>query len=79
MTKYSIEPTPFVVELDKHELGPQLQAALKDRTGRKTVPNVLVNGVSIGGGDEIVELHQSGALSSKLEDLGSKRVKVSSV
>lgn len=79
LNKYSIEPPPFVVELDKHEMGPQLQGALKEKTGRKTVPNVLINGVSIGGGDEVVELHESGALPSKIEDLGNKRVKVSAV
>lgn len=79
MKKYTIEPAPFVVELDKHDLGPQLQEALKEKTGRKTVPNVLINGVSIGGGDEVVELHQSGELASKLEELGNKRVTVSSV
>lgn len=79
LNKYTIEPAPFVVELDKHELGPQLQDALKDKTGRRTVPNVLINGVSIGGGDEVVELHETGALVSKLEDLGAKRLKASPV
>ena len=68
-----------MVELDKHELGSQLQAALKDKTGRGTVPNVFINGVSIGGGDEVVELHESGTLVSKLDDLGAKRLKVSPV
>jgi len=79
LNRYTIDPAPFVVELDKHELGPQLQEALKEKTGRGTVPNILVNGVSIGGGDEIVDLDKNNDLISKLEDLGNKRVKVSPV
>ena len=29
-------------------------------TGRATVPNVIVAGKSIGGGDELVEMHRKG-------------------
>lgn len=59
---YSITPPPYVVELDHHELGPALQAALGKSTGRATVPNVLINGKSIGGGDDIAKLHSDGTL-----------------
>ncbi|KAL0936438.1 glutaredoxin domain-containing protein [Colletotrichum truncatum] len=76
LNKYSIEPAPFVVELDKHPLGPQLQAFLGEKTGRKTVPNILVNSVSIGGGDDIVELDEQQKLLPRIVDLGQKKVEM---
>ncbi|KAJ5951411.1 uncharacterized protein N7479_009824 [Penicillium vulpinum] len=69
---YSIEPKPFVVELDQHPLGPYLQALLAKSTGRRTVPNVLVSGKSIGGGDDIAALDQSDELASTLRQMGGK-------
>ncbi|KAK2058944.1 glutaredoxin [Colletotrichum caudatum] len=76
LEKYSIDPAPFVVELDQHPLGPQLQAFLGQKTGRKTVPNILVNSVSIGGGDDIVELDHQKKLVPKIVDLGQKKVEM---
>lgn len=67
-------PAPFVVELDKHSLGPKLQEVIAGNTGRKTVPNILVSGRSIGGGDEIEAMDESGELSSKIKQLAGKRV-----
>jgi hypothetical protein len=63
-----------VVELDLHPLGPGLQAALLKSTGRKTVPNVLINGKSIGGGDDVAELDESGTLEAKVKEMGGKRI-----
>ncbi|QUC18173.1 uncharacterized protein UV8b_02414 [Ustilaginoidea virens] len=77
LDKYTITPEPFIVELDQHPLGASLQAALAHMTGRKTVPNVLVNGVSIGGGDDIVDLDNQNKLARKIQMLGNKRVQVS--
>ncbi|OQO04934.1 hypothetical protein B0A48_07952 [Cryoendolithus antarcticus] len=71
---YTITPPPYVVELDQHELGPGLQAALLKSTGRRTVPNVLINGKSIGGGDDIQELHETGKLAETVQAMGGKRV-----
>ncbi|KAL3435297.1 thioredoxin-like protein [Aspergillus tetrazonus] len=72
LEKYSIAPAPFVVELDQHPLGPQLQSLLGENTGRRTVPNVLVNGRSIGGGDDIVALDEHDELASRLKSLAGK-------
>ncbi|KAJ5160574.1 uncharacterized protein N7482_007578 [Penicillium canariense] len=69
---YNISPPPFVVELDQHPIGPALQQLLKENTGRGTVPNVLVNGKSIGGGAEMAALDESDELASKLRQLGGK-------
>lgn len=72
--QYKINPPPYVVELDEHPLGPALQAALGKQTGRKTVPNVLINGKSIGGGDDVEELHQSNKLVAMIKKMGGKRM-----
>lgn len=71
---YSITPPPYVVELDEHKLGEGLQAALGKSTGRRTVPNVLINGKSIGGGDDVGELHESGKLIDTVQSMGGKRI-----
>ncbi|EGZ77023.1 glutaredoxin [Neurospora tetrasperma FGSC 2509] len=73
---YQIDPAPFVVELDQHPLGPGLQAELGDRTGRKTVPNILVGGISIGGSDDIAKLDQEKTLIEKIMSLAGKRLTV---
>lgn len=43
-------------------------------TGRRTVPNVLINGKSIGGGDDVAELHDEDKLASKISTMGGKRI-----
>jgi glutaredoxin len=77
LDKYHIDPDPYVVELDKHPQGAALQTVLYKTTGRRTVPNILVNGVSIGGGDDIADLDNQNKLEGKIKMLGNKRVKVS--
>ena len=72
--KYIIDPPPFVVELDQHPIGLQLQALLADKTGRRTVPNVLINGVSIGGGDDVADLDAKKTLIDKINELGGKKI-----
>ena len=62
------------MELDQHPLGSGLQAHLAKSTGRRTVPNVLINGKSIGGGDEVEALDTSGALIEKVKSMGGKRI-----
>ncbi|KAL8947928.1 MAG: hypothetical protein Q9222_005831 [Ikaeria aurantiellina] len=74
LEKYTIVPTPFVVELDEHRLGSGLQAALEKSTGRRTVPNVLINGKSIGGGDDVQKLDMDGELVGKVKNMGGKRI-----
>lgn len=72
--KYTITPSPFIVELDEHKLGAQLQLQLEKLTGRRTVPNILISGHSIGGGDDVWELDQTGELIKKIKLLGGKRI-----
>ncbi|KAI9699012.1 MAG: hypothetical protein M1836_003201 [Candelina mexicana] len=74
LEKLKIVPPPFVVELDEHPLGIGLQFALQKSTGRQTVPNVLINGKSIGGGDDIEDLDEGGLLVEKIRSMAGKRV-----
>lgn len=74
LDKYSIVPAPYVVELDKHEMGAALQAQLAKLTGRRTVPNVMINGKSIGGGDDVAALDDSSTLIEKVQSMGGKRM-----
>ena len=72
--KYSIVPRPHIVELDKHPLGAALQNLLEKTTGRRTVPNILINGKSIGGGDDIEASEIAGTLVEKIQSMGGKRI-----
>ena len=62
------------MELDQHELGPGLQNKLEKTTGRRTVPNVLINGKSIGGGDDVKALHEEDKVIEKITSMGGKRI-----
>ncbi|KAL1306759.1 hypothetical protein AAFC00_005422 [Neodothiora populina] len=71
---YNIVPAPYVEELDLHPLGARLQAALEKSTGRRTVPNVLINGKSIGGGDDVANFDAEDKLVDLIKSLGGKRI-----
>ena len=71
---HSITPKPYVIELNERDDGPGLQLLLMKTTGRRTVPNVLVNGKSIGGGDETEMLWKSGELPARIKQMAGKRV-----
>ncbi|XP_059982968.1 glutaredoxin 2 isoform X2 [Lagenorhynchus albirostris] len=51
-----------VVELDMLEHGSQLQDALHEMTGERTVPRIFVNGTFIGGATDTHRLHREGKL-----------------
>ncbi|KAL1883209.1 hypothetical protein Daus18300_000267 [Diaporthe australafricana] len=71
LDKYSITPEPYVVELDVHQLGRQIQDRLQKMTGRTTVPNIMINGKTIGGADDIAAMDNSHELVEKIRSLGS--------
>lgn len=77
--KYNIDPAPFVFELNL--LDPDhtsaLQKELKAKTGRSTVPNILIKGVSIGGADLVEEMDRNDELEEKIRTLGKPNVKIS--
>ncbi|XP_059623547.1 glutaredoxin-C3 [Cornus florida] len=57
---------PFVVELDLRDDGYQIQNVLLDLVGRRTVPQVFVNGKHIGGSDDLKTAVQNGSLHNLL-------------
>ncbi|XP_069825078.1 glutaredoxin 2 [Dendropsophus ebraccatus] len=58
----SIDVTYKTIELDEEDNGRQIQDALHQMTGGRTVPRVFVNGTCIGGGTETRQLNQTGKL-----------------
>ncbi|EKD04623.1 hypothetical protein A1Q2_01083 [Trichosporon asahii var. asahii CBS 8904] len=65
--KYDLDPPPFILELDhRPDDMDAIQDALYSLTGRRTVPNVIVDFEPIGGSDEVATLHGEGSLEKKL-------------
>jgi glutaredoxin len=52
--------TPVVVELDERPDGREIQVALLQRTGQRTVPSAWMAGKHIGGSDDVAAGVQSG-------------------
>jgi glutaredoxin 3 len=57
-------------ELDKLPNGAEIQNALQEVSGQRTVPNIYINGKHIGGCSEIKACHASGDLKTKLAEAG---------
>lgn len=51
LSKLGIEAK--VVELDQVEGGEEMHMALKQMSGQRTVPNTYINGVHLGGNDDL--------------------------
>ncbi|KAK7855999.1 glutaredoxin-C4 [Quercus suber] len=62
----SLNQVPHVVELDERDDGSIIQDALSEIVGRRTVPQVFINGKHIGGSDDTVEAYESGELAKLL-------------
>ncbi|KAG6635173.1 hypothetical protein I3843_11G023700 [Carya illinoinensis] len=63
--------TNKVIELDEERDGDDIQSALLEWTGQRTVPNVFIGGKHIGGCDVVVEMHQAGRLLPLLTEAGA--------
>ncbi|KAG2567322.1 glutaredoxin-C6-like [Panicum virgatum] len=59
------------MEMDVESDGSELQDALKEWTGQRTVPNVFINGKHIGGCDDTMALNNDGKLVSLLTEAGA--------
>ncbi len=57
-----------VTQLDeiRVDLQPALRAQMIERTGRRTVPQIFIGGVHVGGCDDLVELDRRGGLAPLL-------------
>lgn len=76
LNEYQITPQPWVVELDMHPHGRELQDYIGQVTGRRTVPNVHVAKVSRGGGDEFRALKADGTLAEKMQQWGGSSFRI---
>ncbi|KAI8495489.1 PREDICTED: glutaredoxin-like [Branchiostoma belcheri] len=63
-------PQPKVLELDHIEEGQQVQDALFELTGIRTVPNIFISGKCIGGGTDTARLYETGELQQLLTEAG---------
>ncbi|OQR87610.1 glutaredoxin-2, mitochondrial-like isoformX2 [Achlya hypogyna] len=62
---------PYVVyEVDSLPNGDAIMEELIALTGRSTVPNVFVKSTTIGGGDDVAQLHSEGKLVPLLQKEG---------
>ncbi|WVZ20659.1 hypothetical protein V8G54_007981 [Vigna mungo] len=57
-----LKQVPHVVELDEREDGSKIQDVLINIVGRRTVPQVFVNGQHLGGSDDTAASYESGHL-----------------
>ncbi|KAB5547572.1 GLUTAREDOXIN-C3 [Salix viminalis] len=57
---------PFAVELDLRDDGGEIQDYLLDLVGKRTVPQIFVNGKHIGGSDDLRSAVKSGQLQKLL-------------
>lgn len=57
-----------VVEIEKIrvDLQPELRAAMMEKTGRRTVPQIYIDGEHVGGYDELASLNHAGKLDALL-------------
>jgi len=56
------------LELDNVENGVDIQAALLDMTGQRTVPNVFIKGTHLGGNDDTQSAAKTGRLDQLLKE-----------
>ncbi|XP_031259183.1 glutaredoxin-C4-like [Pistacia vera] len=61
-----LNQVPHVIELNERADGSNIQDALLEIVGRRTVPQVFINGKHIGGSDDTVEAYESGKLAKLL-------------
>jgi glutaredoxin 3 len=54
-----------IIELDTMDNGSEVQAALLEISGQRTVPNVFIKGKHLGGNDD----SQAAARSGKLQEM----------
>jgi glutaredoxin 3 len=56
------------VERVRVDLEPQRRAAMRERSGRHTVPQIWIDGRHVGGCDELYALEREGALDPLLQE-----------
>ncbi|MEO6975066.1 MAG: glutaredoxin 3 [Gallionella sp.] len=54
------------IEKIRVDLHPELRIEMMKKTGRRTVPQIYINGVYVGGYDDLAALDQAGELDALL-------------
>ncbi|TAN84745.1 MAG: glutaredoxin 3 [Gallionella sp.] len=54
------------IEKIRVDLQPELRVAMMEKTGRRTVPQIYINGQHIGGYDDLASLDHAGELAKLL-------------
>jgi glutaredoxin 3 len=54
------------IEKIRVDLQPELRVAMMEKTGRRTVPQIYINGVYVGGYDDLASLEHAGGLDELL-------------
>lgn len=62
----SITKETYILELDNESDGAEIQDALFEITGQKTVPNVFIGGEHIGGNSDVQALQSQDKLEPKI-------------
>uniref|UniRef100_A0A060T8Z1 ARAD1C33550p n=1 Tax=Blastobotrys adeninivorans TaxID=409370 RepID=A0A060T8Z1_BLAAD len=62
----SLDVEFFAIELDQIPDGAEIQDILEEITKQRTVPNIFINGVHVGGCDDLFKAHDSGKLKELL-------------
>jgi glutaredoxin 3 len=58
------------IEKVRVDLQPELRAEMMEKTGRRTVPQIYINGKHVGGFDDLAELNVAGELDVLLAKSG---------
>nr|XP_046240378.1 glutaredoxin-1 [Scatophagus argus] len=72
LSKYKFKPghLEYVDISDRSDMG-SVQDYFLELTGARTVPRVFIGEECVGGGSDVMELHQSGQLKSMLQSIGA--------
>ena len=58
------------IEKIRVDLQPELRVEMTEKTGRRTVPQIYINGVYVGGYDDLASLDHAGGLDELLAKSG---------
>ncbi len=58
------------IEKIRVDLQPAMRVAMMEKTGRRTVPQIYINGIYVGGYDDLASLNHAGGLDELLAKSG---------
>ncbi|CAG8761770.1 15048_t:CDS:2, partial [Dentiscutata erythropus] len=70
LSEYNISPHPVFIEIDERSDMEEMQRVLSQFTHREILPNVFVDGVLIGGSNELATMHKNGKLKKLFIEAG---------